>query len=96
MSKGKTFKGTATKRIEIRRCVACRQVRHKSELLRVVKTAAGDISLDETGKLKGHGAYVCKSPACSTMLIKRRNFDRVFKSKVPDELYDRIKEKILM
>lgn len=96
MSKGKFAKGTAIKQIEMRRCVACRQVRHKSELLRVVKNSAGEISFDETGKLGGRGAYVCKSSECLTILLKRRNFDKVFKAKLPNELYDLIKEKILM
>lgn len=95
MSAGKTAKGTAIKQIEMRRCVVCRQVRHKSELIRVVK-AEGNFSFDETGKAQGRGAYVCKSPICAESLIKRRNFDKVFKAKLPDELYDMIKEKILM
>ena len=113
MSKGKAAKGIAIKQIEMRRCVVCRQSFHKSELLRVVKTAAGDISLDETGnvtlnpadalqhcdeldkttatkKIFGRGAYVCKSPECHTALKKRRNFDRIFKAKVPAEIYDKI------
>ena len=96
MSKGKTAKGTAIKQIEMRRCVVCRQVRHKSELLRVVKNSAGEILFDETGKIEGRGAYVCRSPDCAATIKKRRNFDKVFKAKVPDELYDRIKEKIFM
>ena len=90
MSKGKAAKGIATKQIEMRRCVVCRQSFHKSELLRVVKTAAGDISLDETGKSAGRGAYVCKSPECLATLRKRRNFDKVFKAKVPADIYDKI------
>lgn len=90
MSKGKTAKGTAIKKIEMRRCVACRQVRHKSELIRVVKTSAGEILLDETEKFFGRGAYVCKSPTCAATLKKRRNFDKVFKTKLPNELYDKI------
>ena len=90
MSKGKTAKGTAIKQIEMRRCVVCRQSFHKSELLRVVKTAAGEFSFDETGKVAGCGAYVCKSPECLATLTKRRNFDRVFKAKVPAEIYDKI------
>jgi len=94
MSKGKSAKGTAIKQIEMRRCVACRQARHKSELLRVVKNSAGEIFLDD--KSAGHGAYVCRSPECVASIKKRRNFDRVFKAKVPDELYDMIKEKIQM
>lgn len=133
MSKGKTANGTAIKRIEMRRCVACRQVRHKSELLRVVKITESNfaldetgkapgrggnvprhpadapercdssdmptapvILLDETGKAPGRGAYVCKSPECVQLIKKRRSFDRAFKVKVPDELYDIVKEKILM
>ena len=96
MSKGKTAKGTSIKKIEMRRCVVCRQVRHKSELIRVVKNAAGEILLDEPEKIFGRGAYVCKSPECAATLIKRRNLDKVFKAKLPDEIYNRIKEKILM
>ncbi len=84
-----------SKPINMRRCVVCRQVRHKSELLRVVK-AADNISVDTTGKQDGRGAYVCKSPECLTTLRKRRNFDKVFKTKLPDELYDMIKEKVYM
>lgn len=95
MSKGKTAKGTAIKQIEMRRCVACRQVRHKSELLRLVKTS-DKISIDTTGKLDGRGAYVCKSLECAESLKKRRNLDRVFRVKVPTELYDTIKEIVLM
>ena len=96
MSRGKTAKGTAIKRIEMRRCVVCRQVRHKSELLRVVKNSAGKISIDETGKVPGRGAYICKSSECVATLSKRRNFDKIFKVKLPSELYDMIKEKVLM
>lgn len=96
MSRGKVAKGTAIKQTEIRRCVACRQSFHKSELLRVIKNSAREISFDETGKAQGRGAYVCKSPECIATITKRRNFDKVFKCKVPDELYEKIKEKILM
>ena len=95
MSKGKTAKGTAIKQIEMRRCVACRQVRHKSELIRFIKTADG-ISIDTTGKLDSRGVYVCKSLECAESLKKRRNLDRVFRVKVPTELYDTIKEIVLM
>ncbi len=96
MSKSRTANGTAIKQIEMRRCVVCRQVRHKSELLRVVKTSSGDISFDATGKASGRGAYVCKSPECVQILQKRRNFDKVFKSRISDELYDIVKETVLM
>ena len=96
MSKGKTAKGIAIKQIEMRRCIVCRQVHHKSELIRVVKISSGEISIDESGKAPGRGAYICKSPTCAETIGKRRNLDKVFKVKVPNELYDSIKEKILM
>ena len=96
MSKGKTAKGTAIKQIKMRRCVVCRQIFHKSKLLRVVKNAADEFSIDKSGKTAGRGAYVCKSPECLATLIKRRNFDKVFKAKVPAEIYDSIKETIRM
>ena len=89
MSKGKTAKGTAIKKIEMRRCVVCREVHHKSELLRIVKSE-GNFSLDETGKAPGHGAYVCKSSICAASLKKRRNFDKIFKVKLPSEIYEKI------
>ena len=96
MAKGKTAKGIAIKQIEMRRCIVCRQVHHKSELIRVVKNSSGEISIDESGKAPGRGAYVCKSPTCAETIGKRRNLDKVFKVKVPSELYDSIKGKILM
>ena len=92
MSKGKTAKGTSIKQIEMRRCVVCRQSFHKSELVRIVKTAAGEFSIDDNGKIFGRGAYICKSPECLATLIKQRNFDKVFKAKLPAEIYDSIKE----
>lgn len=90
MSRGKSAKGTATKPIEMRRCVVCRQVRHKSELLRVVKTSDGKISIDGATKIFGRGAYVCKSQTCAATLKKRHGFDKTFKTKLPSEIYDEI------
>ena len=79
-----------SKPINMRRCIVCRNVKHKSELLRVVKSA-NEFSIDITGKQDGRGAYVCKSPDCVASLMKRRNLDKVFKTKLPDKLYDMIK-----
>lgn len=84
-----------SKPINQRRCIVCRQVKDKSELMRVVKSA-DKITLDLTGKVDGRGAYVCKSAQCVQSLCKRRNFDKVFKIKLPDELYDKIKEQVTM
>lgn len=84
-----------SKPINQRRCVVCRQVKGKSELLRVVKSSS-KVAIDLIGKVDGRGAYVCKSSSCVELLCKRRNFDKVFKTKLPDELYDKIKEHVTM
>ena len=96
MARGKSVRGTAIKRIEMRRCAVCREVRHKSELIRVVKNPGGDIAIDITGKVEGRGSYVCKSVECLKAVGKRRALDRVLKVKVPNEIYDKLKETVLM
>ncbi len=78
------------KKIEMRRCVNCRELKHKSEFLRVVKTPDGDFLLDFTGKAQGRGAYICKNEKCAAENLKRRKLDKSFKSKVPAEIYDEI------
>ena len=74
----------------MRSCVSCREVRHKSEFLRVVKTPEGEFIIDKSGKSSGRGAYICKSKSCAEIAKKRRQFDRAFKMKVPDEIYEKI------
>jgi len=73
MSRGKTAKGLATKKIEMRRCVACRQVRHKSELLRVVKTSSGEISVDEATKIFGRNDNVTFYPVDAAEICDETN-----------------------
>ncbi|MBE8954422.1 MAG: YlxR family protein [Quinella sp. 2Q5] len=95
MARGKSAKGTAIKPIEMRRCVACRSVRHKSELVRMVKSN-DEIFIDTAGKVEGRGAYVCRSAECVQALRKRRGLEKTFKLKVPNEFYEMLKETVLM
>ena len=81
---------SADKITKMRRCVSCRNIFHKSELLRVVKTPDGNFEIDFTGKSNGRGAYVCKSLTCATNAKKRRQFDKSFKTKVSDDIYEKI------
>ena len=80
----------STKQIEMRRCVSCREIRHKSEFLRIVKNSSGEIALDFTGKAPGRGAYLCKNEKCAADNLKRRKLDKPFKTKVPAEIYSEI------
>jgi len=64
----------------------------KRELLRIVKTPEDNFCIDETGKASGRGAYLCKDEKCLKMLEKSRGLDRSFKGKVPQKIYDEIRE----
>ena len=78
------------KQIKRRRCVSCRQIKDKSEFLRIVKLADGKIFVDETGKAQGRGAYVCINESCAADLRKKRRLDKQFKTKIDGEIYDEI------
>jgi len=76
-----------TKKIPTRMCIACREMKPKSEMTRVVKNADGEIFADPTGKAAGRGAYVCSSPACLKMLEKKKLLNKAFSADVPQAVY---------
>ena len=78
------------KKIKMRRCVACREIKNKFELIRTVKTPEGKFIIDATGKANGRGAYLCKSEKCAAENKKHRRLDGSFKMKVPAEIYDEL------
>ena len=75
--------------------MGCGEGKPKGELVRVVRTAEGDVSIDLTGKKAGRGAYVCKSADCLKLAQKKRALERAFSCKLPDELYGRLAEELL-
>ena len=76
-----------TKKIPTRMCIACREMKPKSEMTRVVKNADGEIFADPTGKAAGRGAYVCSNPACLKLLEKKKLLNKAFSADVPQEVY---------
>lgn len=76
------------KRVPLRMCAGCGEMKPKKELVRVVKPPEGEIILDLTGKKAGRGAYVCPSPECLKKARKNRRIERSFQCKIPDEIYD--------
>ena len=64
------------KKIPMRMCVGCREMKEKRELIRVVRSPDGEVSLDPTGKKSGRGAYVCRDPDCLKRAIKQRQLER--------------------
>jgi hypothetical protein len=82
------------KKIPMRMCTGCGEMKPKKELVRVVKSPEDEVSLDLTGRKPGRGAYVCKSIDCLKAARKARKFERAFSCKIPDEIYDRMEEEI--
>lgn len=78
------------KRIPLRQCLGCREMKPKAELLRVVRSPEGEISLDLKGKKPGRGAYVCHDGACLARAVKTRALDRALETKIPAELLERL------
>lgn len=79
----------------LRMCIACREMKDKRELLRIVKDKEGDIFVDESGKQNGRGAYVCKSKDCIDKLQKQKLLNKTFKTNIDDAVYEKIKGVIL-
>lgn len=76
-----------TKKIPMRMCTGCREMKPKKELIRVVKATNGEISLDSTGKLNGRGAYICKNKDCLIKAKKTNALSRAFETRVSDDIY---------
>ena len=76
------------KKIPMRQCVGCREMKPKRELIRVVKSPEGEVSLDFKGKKPGRGAYVCPDPACLKRARKAKALERAFSAPMPPEVYD--------
>ncbi len=81
----------SAKKVPMRMCVGCRVMRPKKEMLRVVRSAEGKVSIDPTGKAAGRGAYICKDIACLERAVKSRGLERAFEQKVEPELYETLK-----
>ena len=83
-----------TKKIPMRMCSGCGEMKPKRELVRVVKSPQGEISMDFTGRKAGRGAYVCKNPECLQKAQKARRLERSFSMQIPQEVYERLKEEL--
>ena len=81
-----------TRKIPMRMCTGCGQMKPKRELVRVVKNQEGEISLDLTGKKAGRGAYVCRDIECLKKARKARRLEKAFSCRIPEEVYDRMEE----
>ena len=78
----------------MRMCVGCREMREKRSLLRIVKSAEGEISVDPVGKKPGRGAYICRDRACLEKAVKQKQLERALEQKIDEAVYARLMEEI--
>lgn len=83
-----------TKKIPMRMCLGCGEMKPKKELIRAVKSPEGEISIDLTGKKAGRGAYICKSAECFALARKARKLERTFSCKISEEVYDEMEKEL--
>ena len=82
------------KKVPLRQCIGCQEMKSKKEMIRVIKTAEDEIMLDATGRKNGRGAYLCPSMECLKKAVKGKGLERSFKMAIPKEVYETLKKEI--
>ena len=85
---------TMQKKIPQRQCMGCRERKAKRELIRVVRSPEGAVSLDFSGKTPGRGAYLCPNPECLKKAIRSKALDRSLDIQIPEEVYERLNKEM--
>ena len=82
------------KKIPMRQCAGCREMKPKTELVRVVRSPEGEVSVDLKGKKPGRGVYVCRDEQCLKKAVKSRALDRALDVKLPEEIYETLSQQM--
>lgn len=82
------------KKVPMRKCVGCGEMKCKKELMRVLKSSENEFLLDATGKKNGRGAYICFSRECLEKAIRTKGLERSFKQAIPKEVYERLEKEM--
>ena len=78
------------KKIPMRQCLGCREMKPKRELIRVVRPPEGEVVLDAKGKSPGRGAYLCRDPECMKRAMKSRSLEKALQTQIPPEVYEKL------
>ncbi len=84
----------AVKKVPMRQCLGCKQLKPKKELIRVVKNSEGEVSIDLVGKKAGKGAYICRSVDCFRLARKSKGFERSLSCSIPSEVFDLMEKEL--
>lgn len=84
----------SNRKIPVRKCVGCQEMKSKKEMIRVIKTAEDEFLLDATGRKNGRGAYVCPSRECLEKAVRNKGLERSFKQAIPKEVYEALEKEM--
>jgi len=90
----KQTKQPKQRKVPLRRCAGCMEMKGKKELIRVVRSNENEFFLDLTGKKNGRGAYVCKSAACLEKAVRSKGLERSLSCPVPNEIYESLRAEL--
>ena len=82
-------------KIPQRTCMGCNEKKDKKELIRIVKSSIGEVNIDKIGKMHGRGAYICDKQECLEKAIKTKRIERIFETKIEDEIYEKLRGVII-
>ena len=85
---------SVNKKVPMRKCVGCGEMKSKKEMIRVLKTSEEEFVLDATGKKNGRGAYICPSKECFAKAVKSKGLERSFKHAIPKEVYEKLEKEL--
>ena len=80
------------KKIPLRKCLGCNEMKPKKELTRIVRSPEGEISFDTTGRKPGRGAYLCPQKKCLQAAKKAKRLEKTFSASIPEEVYTQVEE----
>ncbi len=83
-----------TRKIPMRKCMGCQEMKNKKELIRVVRTPEGEIVIDRTGKRSGRGAYICPQSACLEKAIRQKALERALETGIDAAVYQTLREEL--
>ena len=82
------------KKVPMRQCTGCREMKSKRDIIRVIKTAENEICIDATGRKNGRGAYICPNMVCLKQAMKNRGLERSLKTAIPETVYQQLEEEM--
>ena len=82
------------KKVPMRQCTGCREMKSKRDMIRVIKTAENEICIDATGRKNGRGAYICPNMFCLKQAMKNRGLERSLKTAIPETVYQQLEEEM--